>query len=123
MIQATIIGNIGADAQVKEINGKQYCSFNVASTRTRGGQKETTWASVLYYVNDNLMPYLVKGAGVCVIGDLTAKAYQKSDGTAGIDLSLFANTLTLCGGRQEQTAPGQPQPSGTPQSDDKDLPF
>ena len=34
MITLEIIGNIGADATIKDINGQKYISFSVANTDT-----------------------------------------------------------------------------------------
>lgn len=52
MITLEIIGNIGADATIKDINGQKYISFSVANTDTyttnTGERKETTtWVSCL----------------------------------------------------------------------------
>lgn len=149
MLLATIIGNIGRDAEVKTINDKQYLSFSVASTEKNGEQETTSWVSVLAGNNTNLLPYLKKGQQVFVQGRLKAGIYQ-SQNTFGIDLSVFAQTLQLCGGKKEEatvpagstagtqsTAPTSPstsatflqkpsQPSSflTPEEDpDKALPF
>ena len=47
MLQIEVIGNIGADAEIKEFGGKKYVSFNVAHSERRkdanGTTVETTW--------------------------------------------------------------------------------
>jgi single-stranded DNA-binding protein len=104
MILATIIGNLGRDAEVKPINDEQYLSFSVASTEKRNSEEATTWVSVLYPYQESLLPYLKKGQQVFVQGRLKAGIYQ-SQNTFGIDLSVFAQTLQLCGSKKEESAP------------------
>ena len=111
MLLATIIGNLGRDAEVKPINDKQYMSFSVASTEKRNNEEVTTWVSVLYPYQETLLPYLKKGQQVFVSGRLKAGIYQ-SQNTFGIDLSVFAQTLQLCGSKKEESASAG-SPSGT----------
>ena len=103
MIQANCLLNLGADAEVKTINDRQYIAFRGASTERRGDQQETTWISVLASPNDNLLPYLRKGQQVFVSGRMTARIYQ-SQQSFGIDITIFANTLQLCGGKRDDHA-------------------
>lgn len=120
MILASIIGNLGKDAEIKKINEKEYLSFSVASTEKKGEQEVTNWISVLAGNNPNLLPYLKKGQQVFVSGRMSAGIYQ-SQNTFGVDISVFASTLQLCGGkREEQTTvstagqSSQPTPVATP---------
>ena len=147
MILCSVIGNLGKDAEIKNINGREYLSFSVASTEKKGEQEVTSWISVLAGNNPNLLPYLRKGQQVFVSGRMTAGIYQ-SQNSFGIDLSVFAQTLQLCGGKREEgpvssgstTAPTTPssipnasQPAtpfpprvdenGIPKQDEDPLPF
>ena len=120
MLQLNILGNLGRDAEVKTINDKQYLSFSVASTEKQGEQEQTTWVSVLCSHNPNLLPFLKKGQQVFVSGKLKAGIYQNQN-SFGIDLSVFASTLQLCGGKREESQqtqqPASVQPSAqTPPS-------
>lgn len=108
MILASIIGNLGKDAEIKKINEKEYLSFSVASTEKKGEQEVTTWISVLAGNNPNLLPYLKKGQQVFVSGRMSAGIYQ-SNNSFGIDLSVFASTLQLCGGKREESQQTQQQ--------------
>ena len=111
MIQIIALGNLGADAEVKTINEKNYISFRVASTEKRNGQDETIWLNVLASENPNLMPYLKKGQQVFIQGRLKASIYQTQQ-SVGIDLSVFASTLQLCGGKKEISASSNQAPYG-----------
>ena len=115
MILASVIGNLGRDAEVKHIGDKDYISFSVASTEKQGEQETTTWVSVLASHNPNLLPFLKKGQQVFVSGKMKAGIYQ-SQQNFGIDISVFAQTLQLCGGKKEETQQqvAQPAYSGNP---------
>ena len=137
MLQLNAILNLGADAEVKTINEKQYISFRGASTEKVNGQDQVTWISCLASHNPNLLPFLKKGQQVFVSGRLKAGIYQ-SQNSFGIDLSVFAQTLHLCGSRREDSsvnsgstaAPPAPSPAPSPvhqaaptAPDDDGLPF
>ena len=142
-----LIGHIGRDAETKHIGERDYISFSVACTEKRNNEEATTWYSILYPYQEAIVPYLKKGQQVFIMGRLSAKIYQ-SNNSFGIDLSVFAQTLQLCGGKREEgsvsggstAAPTTPssiptasQPStpfpprvdenGIPKQDDDPLPF
>ena len=101
MLQLNAILNLGADAEVKTINEKQYISFRGASTEKVNGQDQVTWVSCLAGNNPNLLPFLKKGQQVFVSGKMKASIYQ-SQNNIGMDISIFAQTLQLCGGKKEE---------------------
>lgn len=113
MLIAQIIGNLGRDAEVKPINGKEYLSFSVESTEKQGEQETTTWVSVLASHNPNLLPFLKKGQQVFVSGRMSAKIYL-SQQNFGIDISVFAQTLQLCGSKREEAVVPAASPAGQP---------
>ena len=139
MIQLNVLGNLGADAEVKEINGKKRISFRVASNRKRNGTDITLWVSVLadYEYHKNLLPYLTKGQNVFVSGDGDFNIYQRHDGNFAMDVSImFPNVLQLAGGAKNSpqaanvapvgnNAPQQTQAAQTQNSTqiEEDLPF
>lgn len=104
MLQLNAILNLGADAEVKTINEKQYISFRGASTEKVNGQDQVTWVSVLSSNNPNLLPFLKRGQQVFVSGKMKASIYQ-SQNNIGMDISLFAQTLQLCGAKREEQTP------------------
>jgi single stranded DNA-binding protein len=100
-----LIGNIGRDAETKHIGERDYLSFSVACTEKRNNEETTSWYSILYPFQESLVPYLKKGQQVFVSGRLKAGIYQ-SQSTFGIDLSVFAQTLQLCGSKKEESVSG-----------------
>lgn len=81
MFQFQVIGNLGADAQVKEINGRRFVTFDVAHsdnwTDEAGTQhSQMIWIScILQGDGGNLLPYLTKGRKVYVAGDGSVRIY------------------------------------------------
>lgn len=120
MLQLELIGNLGADAEVKAINNREYISMRVASTTKYKDKSETTWVSVLYRRNDNLLPYLTKGTSVYVCGELNVSVWTNRDGQASADLRVWAQNLCLLGKRTTDT-------EKTPQTQitdgNNDIPF
>lgn len=97
MLQFTIIGNLGADAQIKSENGKSFVSFNVGHNDRWQGQdgvvhESTVWVScALNGDGGGLLPYLRKGRTVFVQGRGSARVYssEKARGyVAGLNISV-----------------------------------
>lgn len=120
MLIAEIIGNLGHDAVVKQINGKEYTSFDVAhSERMSNGERRTVWVSVLRSGNGGqLLQYLKKGARVFVRGELSAKVYTTRDGATNVSLSVMAREVQICqtveDGQQQQQHTAQPYRQAAP---------
>ena len=106
-----LIGHIGRDAETKHIGERDYISFSVACTEKRNNEESTTWYSVLYPHQEALLPFLKKGQQVYVSGRLKAGIYQNQQ-SFGIDLSVFAQTLQLCGGKREESTTNNQVPYG-----------
>lgn len=95
----TIIGNIGANA-VRRVasDGKELMTFNVA---VNGSGDSVTWFNCIGNLREKLLPYLVKGQGVCVMGDLSASVFN-----GRVDLQVNMDRCELCGAKPDQ--PSQP---------------
>ena len=137
MIKLEVIGNLGADAEVKVYNGNKFVSFRVAHTdkwvdrQTGVISTQTTWVSCsLNGDGGGLTPYLKKGTKVFVRGTPNFVTYS-SPTTHKIEtgVNLFVRDIELCGGHQEQeqnnTTPAQnPAPATTtPTSKNGDMLF
>ena len=97
MLTAEVIGNLGRDAQTKQISDRSYVSFDVAHEQRNGENRETVWVSVLWYGNGgNLVQYLKRGAKVFVRGRLVPGIYTGRDGVARLSLSLMATEVQMC---------------------------
>ncbi len=113
MLKLEIIGHLGQNAEVKQINGKSYTSFSVAVKTKDKGADTTQWIEVLKYgEGGNLFPHLTKGTKVFVRGTLSANAYMANDRSAHVSLNLYTNEIQLLGDKaqaKEQTNPSQEQ--------------
>jgi single-strand DNA-binding protein len=107
MIKLQIVGNLGKDCIVKEVNGKNVINFSVAHTErykdAQGNQKErTTWVECAYWTDrTTVSQYLVKGKMVYAEGSPEADAYTNKEGQAAATLRMRVQNLQLLGGGNE----------------------
>ena len=103
MINATITGNLGRDAETKQAGGSTVCEFSVASTTKIKGEKQTQWvrASLWGKRGESLARYLVKGQSVAVAGELTIREHN---GKAYADLRV--SEIDLIGGKRDDSRAG-----------------
>lgn len=104
----SIIGNLGADAVVREANGQKFVSFKVADTQKftdqKGNERETTtWIScALSGDGGKLLPYLKAGVKVFVMGRPSYRIYSSERDRqmkAGVDLHVIS--IELAGGSSD----------------------
>lgn len=105
MLKAEIIGNLGADAQIKTDGGRQYVQFSVADTfkfkRQDGTVVENTnWVSCfMRQVDAGVVPYLKKGAKVFVRGNLELRLFSsEKDRCMKAGATINVQTIELVGG-------------------------
>jgi single-strand DNA-binding protein len=139
MIKLLAIGNLGKDAVLNNVNGKNVINFTVAHTErykdAQGNQKDkTTWVDCAYWTDrTGIAPYLKKGTQVYVEGTPDVRTYTTQDGRNGATLSVRVGSVQLLGakpsegGAAPQSAPsygGQSSahPAGDMNESD-DLPF
>jgi len=107
MLQVTIIGNLGDDAKVIDCASGKFYSFSVAhSDRYKDSNgttiERTQWVNVSYnYRNEGLLQYLKKGCKVFCQGKPRFAVYTNELGRQSVSVSLFCDTLTLCGSKLE----------------------
>lgn len=123
------VGNLGRDAEIKNINGKDYIAFSLA---LKDGRESTQWANVLIYkTSDTIAQYLTKGKPVAVVGRSVLKVYTGKDGQAHIDETIWADKLEFVSTQKEGAAPAaapapapQEAPAAAPvEEGSDDLPF
>jgi len=104
MIKLQIIGNLGKDCIVKEVNGKNVINFSLAHTErykdSQGNQKDrTTWVECAYWTDKiNVAQYLTKGRTVYAEGSPEADAYTNKEGQASATLRMRVQNVQLLGG-------------------------
>lgn len=127
MISLTVIGNLGRDAEVKEVNGKKVIEFNIAhSQKLKDGSTKTTWLQCSKWgETTGVAPYMLKGGKVWVEGIPEAQSWTNKEGQAQATLRLMVNRIELLGGTQAAaTEPTASVTAGQQAPDlDSDLPF
>ena len=104
--EMTIVGNLGQDAEQKYLqSGVAVFNFSVAVNQISGSgenrTEKTTWFRVAVWreLGERLVPYLIKGKQVLVVGTLQGRAYLDSRGEPVASLELTANRIQLLGSR------------------------
>ena len=104
MIKLQIVGNLGKDCIVKEVNGKNVINFSVAHTErykdSTGNQKErTTWVECAYWTDRTAVAqYLTKGKMVYAEGSPEADPYTNKEGQPAATLRMRVQNIQLLGG-------------------------
>lgn len=105
MFKVEVIGNLGADAEVKDSNGSKFVVFRVAHTEKYTGNdgKEvvnTIWVDVTYNrIDSAVLPFLKAGVKVFVRGNGSLRVYSsKKDRCMKAGLKVNAMEIELCGG-------------------------
>jgi single-strand DNA-binding protein len=107
MIKLQIVGNLGKDCIIKEVNGKNVINFSVAHTErykdSQGNQKErTTWVECAYWTDRTAVgQYLKKGQMVYAEGSPEADAYLNKENQAAATLRMRVQSLQLLGSSKD----------------------
>lgn len=112
MLVVEVIGNLGADAVIREFSGQKFIAFSVAHTESytnAQGQKQerTTWVSCLKYGESAVLNYLKKGTRVFIRGELSAKIYE-ANGSPQVGVNCKVKELQLLS--SSKTEGQQPEP-------------
>ncbi len=108
MIKLQIVGHLGKDAIVKEVNGRNVINYSVAHSEkykdAQGIQKEkTTWVECAYWTDKTTVAqYLTKGKLVYSEGTPEAEAYTNRENQAAATLRMRVFNLQLLGGTDAQ---------------------
>lgn len=110
MIKMQLIGNIGRDAEVKEVNGRKAINFTVADNKkivNNDGEEisKTTWVSCAMWKESNqsteLAKYLVSGTKVYVEGRPEIQMYKDSDNKTAASIKLHVTQVELISAKKE----------------------
>lgn len=109
MLQLEVLGNIGADAQVKSAQGSKFISFSVAHTdkwKDADGMehRETTWVDCIINGDDSkVFPFLKSGVRVWVRGLARLRVFSSAkDRKMKAGITLNVRDIELCGGSSDE---------------------
>ena len=100
MIRISVIGRLGQDATVNNVNGKTVINFSMAYSEKYKNQQgedvdKTTWVSCAYWTDKtNVSNYLKKGTLIYMEGKPEAKTYL-NDKTKETVAQLHARVTSL----------------------------
>jgi len=128
MIHATVIGNVGKDAELRDAGQTRVCSFSVASNEKRKGEDVTTWvrASVWGARGEKLAPHLLKGTRVAVAGSLATREHEgKTYLELRVDQLEFLSRKSdgASANHSRQQKPAQRDDDDYARGGDDDIPF
>lgn len=108
MFKAELIGNLGADAEIKSGEGYSFVSMRVANTekwRDENGDEHsvTEWVDVNYSKTDSgLLPFLKSGMKIFVRGFVRQRVYSsQKDRKMKAGITINATEIELCGGSSD----------------------
>lgn len=107
MLQASVCGYLGADAEVKSVNGQEFTTCRVAHTdrwKDQAGQthESTQWIDLTLNGRPAVVEYLKQGTLVYAAGHVKLRCYssEKARGfVAGLTISVV--TIELLGGNSD----------------------
>lgn len=119
MLKLQVIGNLGANAEIKGSNGKEFITFRVADTKKFVDDdgvihEQTNWINCAMNVpSQKFLTYLIKGTKVFVEGRPSFRTFKatrdgRTDYYVSVDLSV--TNIELCGGtkKEENLKPNEP---------------
>lgn len=124
MNSISISGNLGRDVEVRYLaNGDPVASFSVADSQ--GKDKPSIWWNCAIFGKraESLAPYLLKGAVVTVVGDVTEKEYKDKTGNDRKAMSVRVNNIALQGGKTGASTEGVKPRQTDANFDNQDIPF
>ena len=101
----TFKGNLARDAKINSTEkGDSVGSFSVGVKSGYGDKAVTNWINCSLWGKraDSLAPYLMKGQGVAISGELSLRKYKSKDGTEGASMEVRVADVTLIGNKEDR---------------------
>lgn len=123
MIKVIATGNLGNDAELKQIDKDlSVLNFAIASNKKIKGKDVTTWLNCQKWNSEKLAPYLTKGTKVVLFGELEIRKGKDEK----FYTTMNVNELEFVGGSGQSTKKeetGLPESESQTDEQDNDLPF
>jgi single-strand DNA-binding protein len=104
MRRITIIGNLTADAEVKDVSNKKVINFSIGTNEKFKDQQGNVTEKPYYYncsiwrdSNVNVAKYLTKGTKVFIEGSFDTDLYQDKEGKWKAAIKISVSNLELIG--------------------------
>lgn len=108
MLQCTMIGNLGANAEIKATDGREFVTFRIAHNESFKGAdgtktEKSMWVDCTMSCTNGrpaILPYLTKGTAVCVVGNVSTRVYSsEKDRCMKAGLTIHVQKVELIGGQ------------------------
>lgn len=138
--KVTLIGNLGADPEVRFMpSGGSVATVSLATTRkwkdkeTDEKREATEWHRVIFFnrLGEIAGEYLHKGSKIYVEGRLQTRKWQDNTGQDRYSTEIVGEVMHMLGGKEENAAnrnfggknESAPYPVPTNEDFDDDIPF
>lgn len=110
MLQVMLIGNLGANAEVKASDGREFVTFRIAHNEgytDASGQRvdRVQWIDCTMSCTNGrpaVLPYLQAGTMVCVIGSMSTRVYpSEKDRCWKAGVTIHVQRVELLGGASD----------------------
>lgn len=108
MLQATVIGNVGADAQVQNKDGREFVTWRVAHNDTwtdQSGQQHsnTIWVDCIMNGKPKVAEFIKAGTQVVCIGRVQLRTYSSAkDRCIKAGMQIQVESIQLLGGSSDE---------------------
>ena len=108
MLQCTMIGNLGANAEIKAADGREFVTFRIAHNESFTGAdgtktEKSMWVDCTMSCTNGrpaVLQYLTKGTAVCVVGNVSLRVYSsEKDRCMKAGITIHVMKLELIGGQ------------------------
>lgn len=106
MNSVVLVGNLGADPELRQAGDKDVCNFRIATSEY--GDK-TEWHSIVVWGNQaqSCGQYLSKGSKVAIHGRLQTRQWEDKEGNTRYTTEIVANNVEfLSSGNSASTESG-----------------
>lgn len=114
-----LTGNLGADAEIREVQGRKVASFSLAVSeyfKNKSGENDTitTWVKCDLWTREAVFPFLKKGTHVAVQGRLRSSKYDKEVGDKEkikvpmTAYNVLVDSVELLGSKKEESQADEP---------------
>lgn len=117
MNKLTIIGNLTKAPELRTTqSGSTVCSFTVAVNRRRTQNNQQPEADYFHVsawnkLGETCSKFLDKGKKVCIVGSVSVRTYEGSDGNTRAQLDVFAQDVEFLSPRNDGTSADESVPS------------
>ena len=125
MNQIILIGNLGADIELKTTNsGKYVASVNMA-VKDDFNKEKTDWITLTFWNKsaETAAQYLHKGSKIAVVGRLSTRNYEDKEGKKRTAYEVVVDRFEFLDAKPNTEFQKELIPQGMEVVDDTDLPF